>query len=202
MDEKVDPLQARNLFNMEGEEWRQLRNKLSPTFTSGKMKGMYPLVEACATNFEGHIAQHQGENVDVKVSDTIFMDFMLYLILKKSRFTFLFFIYQNICLNQQCELYQDLLARFTTDVIGSCAFGLNVNSIKDPQDQFRVMGRRMLEVDLIQGIKNAIIFFLPKVSICKNATSGRFNNFVYLDFIHAPIYVLCARNFEVFPWFS
>lgn len=88
MDEKVDPLQARNLFNMEGEEWRQLRNKLSPTFTSGKMKGMYPLVEACATNFEGHIAQHQGENVDVKVSDTIFMDFMLYLILKKKSIHF------------------------------------------------------------------------------------------------------------------
>jgi cytochrome P450 len=53
---------------VEGEKWRQLRNKLSPTFTSGKMKGMFPLVEDCAANFEGYIRQHQGENADIKVS--------------------------------------------------------------------------------------------------------------------------------------
>jgi cytochrome P450 family 6 len=58
------------------------------------------------------------------------------------------------------------MARYTTDVIGSCAFGLNVNSIEDPNDNFRVMGRKMLEVDFIQGLKNACIIFTPKVTLC------------------------------------
>jgi cytochrome P450 family 6 len=55
------------------------------------------------------------------------------------------------------------MARYTTDVIGSCAFGINVNSIEDPNDKFRVMGRKMLEVDFIQGLKNACIIFTPRV---------------------------------------
>lgn len=57
------------------------------------------------------------------------------------------------------------MARYTTDVIGSCAFGLSVNSIENPKDQFRVMGRKMLEVDFIQGLKNACIIFAPGVII-------------------------------------
>lgn len=39
-DEEIDPMGA-NLFGMTGNRWKELRMKLSPTFTSGKLKHMF-----------------------------------------------------------------------------------------------------------------------------------------------------------------
>jgi cytochrome P450 family 6 len=46
VDLETNPLEG-HLFMLNGETWRTLRNKLSPTFTSGKLKGMYPLMMDC-----------------------------------------------------------------------------------------------------------------------------------------------------------
>lgn len=44
-----------NIFNMEGDVWRRTRTKLSPTFTSGKMKMMFPILEECARDLKSFL---------------------------------------------------------------------------------------------------------------------------------------------------
>ncbi|XP_046586869.1 cytochrome P450 6j1 isoform X2 [Neodiprion lecontei] len=109
MHEKMEPLAA-HLFNLETKRWRSLRPKLSPLFTTGKMKHMFALILECADYFEKyiHILAEKGEPIDCR----------------------------------------EITAKFTTDVIGSCAFGLQMNAIGDEDSEFRKMGRKVFEVSL------------------------------------------------------
>jgi cytochrome P450 family 6 len=103
---KDDPLTG-HLFLIEGEKWRSLRTKLSPTFTSGKMKMMFPTIVAVGEQFKTTLQDSLKINNDIDI--------------------------------------RDILARFTTDVIGTCAFGLECNSLKDPQAKFRQMGKKVFQ---------------------------------------------------------
>ncbi|CAD7079482.1 unnamed protein product [Hermetia illucens] len=124
-NEKDDPLSA-NLFVLDGQKWRTLRTKLSPTFTSGRMKFMFPTVRDVADRFNETLAE--------------------------------------LVKNQKTLEVKDLLARFTTDVIGTCAFGIECNSLKDPDAEFRWYGRKQLENPPHGPLVTGLMGMFPKIS--------------------------------------
>lgn len=65
----VDPLWAKSLFLLRGDEWKRMRATLSPSFTSSKMKGMFGLVKECAENFVGFFEKHRSETESVNLRD-------------------------------------------------------------------------------------------------------------------------------------
>ncbi|CAK1596644.1 unnamed protein product [Parnassius mnemosyne] len=73
VDETADPLFGRNLFSLKGEDWKQMRSKLSPAFTSSKMRIMVPfIVDVCnqMIKFVKKSIQDSPENfADIECSD-------------------------------------------------------------------------------------------------------------------------------------
>lgn len=59
---------------------------------------------------------------------------------------------------------KEVVSRFTTDIIGSCAFGIDCNSIKNPNSEFRKFGKKIFEPDmnLKRRIKNTLLLALPR----------------------------------------
>ncbi|XP_016942923.3 probable cytochrome P450 6a13 [Drosophila suzukii] len=73
-------------------------------------------------------------------------------------------------LTQACHLQvgaieaKDLCARFSTDVIGSCAFGLECNSLQDPESEFRRMGRSVTTNPLHSTLVQGLMFAQPDLA--------------------------------------
>lgn len=59
---------------------------------------------------------------------------------------------------------KEIVSRFTTDIIGSCAFGINCNSLKNPNSEFREFGKKIFQApeSFSEKLKNILIQILPK----------------------------------------
>lgn len=106
-NERDDPLSG-HLFALSGAKWKRMRAKLSPTFTSGKIKYMFPTIIKVANEFNAAMTKSADSSEELDV--------------------------------------RDIVARYTTDVIGTCAFGIDCNSLVDPKAEFRQIGKRFLEM--------------------------------------------------------
>lgn len=100
---KSEPLSA-NLFFIHGDYWRTMRLKLTPTFTSGKMKMMFNAVLGLSEDMVSYFEKNTGE---INIKDT--------------------------------------MARFTTDVIGNIAFGLDLKCMETPDSKFRKLGKLVFD---------------------------------------------------------
>ncbi|KAJ8732245.1 hypothetical protein PYW08_014975 [Mythimna loreyi] len=94
-----------NLFHVDGDKWKLLRQRLTSTFTTAKLKNMFPLVVQCAEKLQqvGEDIVNKGGDYDVR----------------------------------------ELMARFTTEFIGACGFGIQMDSINNEHSLYRDLGRRM-----------------------------------------------------------
>lgn len=61
---------------------------------------------------------------------------------------------------------RELMARYTTDFIGVCAFGIDMDSLTDENSQFRKLGKRIFERNLRDGVAGALKIMFPE--LCKN----------------------------------
>ncbi|XP_018304776.1 cytochrome P450 9e2-like [Mycetomoellerius zeteki] len=109
VNETLDPIAGRNLFNMKGDHWREMRKLLSPSFTSSKMKMMFGLICQCAENFSNFVVT---QTEDAKTYDM-----------------------------------KNLFSRYTNDTVATCAFGIEVDSFKNPNNEFFLLGKEALNFD-------------------------------------------------------
>nr|DAD54441.1 TPA_exp: cytochrome P450 enzyme 39 [Aphis glycines] len=67
---EVEPLFGNNLFSLHDDRWREIRNLLTPAFTSSKMKGMFKLMSNCAENFVDYLVKDSKEKpVEINSKD-------------------------------------------------------------------------------------------------------------------------------------
>ncbi|KAJ9577523.1 hypothetical protein L9F63_005896, partial [Diploptera punctata] len=125
VSEKIEPL-AGHLFLLSGPKWRNLRMKLTPTFTSGKMRMMFPTLVETGKELKKCLKTHAEHKEVIEI--------------------------------------KDILARYSTDIIASCAFGIECNCLKNPDAEFRNWGRRIFETNLQRRIIRIIALTFPKLT--------------------------------------
>lgn len=124
-DKELNPFSG-HLFLSDGDRWRALRNKMSPVFTSGKLKYMYEQIFNCV----GVLNQFIEKSLKNDSSDTD---------------------------------VKELFERFTIDVIGTCAFGLECNSLKDSNAEFQAMGVKIFKPTIFNAVRVLFSAFSPKI---------------------------------------
>ena len=103
-----------------GDEWRDLRKGLSPTFTSGKIKGMLDLLGDSVDNMIQHLEDVTPTNPVVDVKN----------------------VFQALAL----------------DVIAKCAFGIESNSFKNPDNEIFKHGKKIFEDFRITNAATSLFF--------------------------------------------
>ncbi|CAH1375250.1 unnamed protein product [Tenebrio molitor] len=65
-NEHVDPISFYSLFSAQDSTWKDLRSKMSPVFTSGKIKLMLPLMKECAKELKSYLSERSGQTIEAK----------------------------------------------------------------------------------------------------------------------------------------
>ncbi|KAK7863019.1 hypothetical protein R5R35_010767 [Gryllus longicercus] len=127
--ERAEPMFARNLLGLTGQEWRDMRATLSPAFTTSKMRNIFSLINLSAEQMVNYLKKTTKDS-----PNGVF----------------------------EVEM-KDFSSRLTNDIIASSAFGIECDSLRQPDNEFYRMGRDLTN---IKGLKVLILFghiLCPKI---------------------------------------
>lgn len=62
-----------------------------------------------------------------------------------------------------CTEMKDFCSRYTTDIVASCAFGVQANSLHNPNSEFRQCGKRIFDFKWTRAIEFTSLFFIPEI---------------------------------------
>lgn len=119
-----DKFASSMLFNLKNPSWRNVRMKVTPTFTSGKIKKMTELIINSSKGLIEYVEETKSHKNEFDA--------------------------------------RDLVMKFTTDVISTCAFGITANSFKE-NAEFREASKRVFELNLSRAIQAVSSFFAPMI---------------------------------------
>jgi hypothetical protein len=57
----------------------------------------------------------------------------------------------------------EMMHRYTTDVIASCAFGINGYALEDPNSEFRMYARNIFDFSVRKGLAALTAFTAPEI---------------------------------------
>lgn len=121
-----DPLFGKNLIALRGDQWRDVRALLSPSFTSSKMKAMFQLMSECAINFSDYLMNIPSEERKI------------------------------------IEM-KDVFTRYANDVIATCAFGINIDSMRNPENDFFMYGKKATNFNTLALVKILLYQHAPRL---------------------------------------
>lgn len=124
----TDGLSYYNLFFLRNPLWKDIRSRLTPTFTSGKMKQMFYLMNNIGCELNTYMESMSNKNSKI-YSDDI----------------------------------KDLCGKYATDVIATCAFGVQANCINNPDSEFRIHGKKLTKWTWWRGFEFNSFFFFPEI---------------------------------------
>jgi len=128
-----EPVIENMLTSLEGQQWKDVRSILSPTFTTGKIKRMFQHFNSCGKNILTYVTKTKvPSSGDKDGSYTVTI--------------------------------QDVVSRYTVDVIGATAFGMDTGALKDSQSIFYKMAKRAQQFEYLRMMRWFMYFSLPKLA--------------------------------------
>jgi cytochrome P450 family 6 len=123
-----DTLGNNGLFASKNPKWKHMRSKMTPFFSSAKMKMMYYLMDKTSSDLIAHITEKLDEDGKVELE------------------------------------MKSLSALYSTDNIANCVFGIDANSLKNPDGEFRKAGQSCFNMTLYRTIEFGSFFMIPQIT--------------------------------------
>ncbi|CAL8094820.1 unnamed protein product [Orchesella dallaii] len=124
-----EPIFKLMLSMQEGQDWKNLRSLMSPTFTTGKIRRMFENFNNCGVDLVNFI---KSKPVGSPGSRDV--------------------------------VVKEAISRYLVDVIGATAFGMETNSLKDPNSVFYKMSKRSSDFSTLKMLKIILMMILPFLS--------------------------------------